>query len=149
MATDGVGLASAAFGGSAPGSARLVVMESTARPPRCAASMPRSGRRKRRPTTKHERLLLRQYATKIRRALVRGFAEHHVGRDDEANQTFVEYDKHMADCFWIWGLVCERVRTGVDNRHITDNWIPPGAVETRVAEVDAQGKPSRLLRVMR
>jgi hypothetical protein len=85
----------------------------------------------------------------IQRALVRGFAEHHVGRDDEANQTFVEYDKHMADCFWIWGLVCERVRTGVDNRHITDNWIPPGAVETRVAEVDAQGKPSRLLRVMR
>ena len=91
--------------------------------------------------------MLAQLCTKIHRALVKGFDKHHVGRDDEANQAFVEYDRHIADAFWIWGVVCERVRTGVDNR-ITDHWIPPGAVETRVAEVDAQGRPSRLLRVM-
>jgi hypothetical protein len=98
--------------------------------------------------TQYERLVLGQLQTKVHRALVRGFADHHAGRDAEAQKSFDEYARHMADVAWIWDVMTERVRTGVDNRHITDHWLLPGAIETRVAEVDAQGKPSRLLRLM-
>ena len=49
-----------------------------------------------------------------------------------------------ADARWVWDILLERARTGVDNRGLTDNFAMPGTAHTRVLEQDAQGRPTWL-----
>ena len=97
--------------------------------------------------TPHERLLLAQLNSKINRAWHRGQSALRTGRDAEAQPHLTEYDDRMSDALWIWRLLVDRVR-GADNKDVTDFWVLPGSVETRVMAVDQSGKPARLSRLM-
>ena len=97
--------------------------------------------------TPHEQVLLGQFNAKLHRAFDRGWAALRGGRAAEADKYLSEYDARLADALWIWRLLAARAQ-GADNRDVTDFWIMPGAVETRVEAVDATGKPLLLTRLM-